>query len=53
MRFVSQALHHGSRSLLGPGLPVTWVFFFEELFIGRYTPELCAQKEFVRNLGLF
>ena len=27
--------------------------FLEALFIGRYTPELCAQKEFVRTLGLF
>ena len=27
--------------------------FLEVLFIGRYTPELCAQKEFVRTLGLF
>ena len=27
--------------------------FLEALFIERYTPELCAQKEFVRTLGLF
>ena len=27
--------------------------FLEALFIGWYTPKLCAQKEFVRTLGLF
>ena len=27
--------------------------FLEALFIRRYTPELCAQKEFVRTVGLF
>ena len=27
--------------------------FLEALFIGWYTPEHCAQKEFVRTLGLF
>ena len=27
--------------------------FLGALLIGRYTPELCAQKEFVRTLGLF
>ena len=27
--------------------------FLEALFIERYKPELCAQKEFVRTLGLF
>ena len=27
--------------------------FLEALFIGRHAPALCAQKEFVRTLGLF
>ena len=27
--------------------------FLEALFMGRYTPDLCAQKEFVRTSGLF
>ena len=29
------------------------VGFLEALFIGRHAPALCAQKEFVRTLGLF
>ena len=32
---------------------VSHLGFVEALFIGRYTPELCAQKESVRTLGLF
>ena len=32
---------------------ISHLCFLEALFIGRYTPELCAQKEFVRTLGLF